>query len=123
MEVLLDTNFIISCIKRKINFIEELGNLGFRIKIPLGVSQELKDLKKDSKVGRDGRVAIELAMQILDDRRVKKTRIGGRTVDEGLIQKGRGGAYIATLDRAIKREVPNRVVILSAKNSLSVERD
>ena len=31
MEVILDTNFIVSCVRRKIDFLNELENLGFKI--------------------------------------------------------------------------------------------
>jgi len=123
MEVILDTNFIISCIRKRIDFIGELGDLGFRIAVPREVLQELKDLKRDGKMSHDGRVAIDVAFELLQGRGVKKMKVGGRTVDEGLITKGREGAYIATLDSAVKREVPNRVVISNSKKGIIIERD
>ena len=122
MEVLLDTNFIISFVMRRIDFVEELTGLGFHVKIPKGVLQELKDLKTDKKTSRDERQAIDVAFAILEERKVRKVRIGGSYVDDGLIQKGKEGAYIATLDREIKHSVPNKVVIDSAKNALKIER-
>jgi len=123
MEVLLDTNFVVSCVLKRIDFVEELENLGFKPRIPLSVMQEMKDLKKESKTSHAERRAIDIAFALLAERKIKKTRIGGRYVDEGLIQKGKAGAYVATLDRAIKREIPNRVVIDAARKSLKVERD
>jgi len=63
-----------------------------------------------------------MAFQLLESRKVKRTNIGGRNVDEGLIAKGKEGIYIATLDRGIKVKIPNRVVIDSAKKGLKVER-
>ncbi|MBS3077106.1 hypothetical protein J4233_02430 [Candidatus Pacearchaeota archaeon] len=77
MEVLLDTNFIISCVMRRIDFVEELTGLGFHVKIPKGVLQELKDLKTDKKTSRDERQAIDVAFAILEERKVRKVRIGG----------------------------------------------
>lgn len=122
MEVFLDTNFIISCLMKKIDFLGELETMGFRIKVPKGVLQEMKDLKKESKTSRKEREAIDMAFQLLESRKVKRTNIGGRNVDEGLIAKGKEGIYIATLDRGIKVKIPNRVVIDSAKKGLKVER-
>ena len=84
---------------RRIDFVEELTGLGFHVKIPKGVLQELKDLKTDKKTSRDERQAIDVAFAILEERKVRKVRIGGSYVDDGLIQKGKEGAYIATLDR------------------------
>jgi rRNA-processing protein FCF1 len=122
MEVLLDTNFIISCLRKRIDFLEELSGLGFKSKVPREVLQELKDIKMMKKTGRETRSTIDVAFQILDERNVKKVKVGGRTVDEGLIAKGKTGTYIATLDNGIKREIPNKIVIDSAKNLLKVER-
>jgi len=122
MEVLLDTNFIISCLRKRIDFLEELKDLGFKAKVPREVLEELKDLKAEKKTGREARSAIDIAFQILDEAKVKKVKVGGRTVDDGLIAKGKEGIYIATLDNGIKREIPNKIVIDSAKNSLKIER-
>ena len=122
MEAILDTNFIISCVLKRIDFIEELENLGFKIKVPKEVLEELKDLKKESKTNHNERVAIDVAFQILDERKVKKIKVGGRTVDDGLIQKGNDGFYIATLDRGIKVKIPNKILIDNSKKGLRVER-
>jgi rRNA-processing protein FCF1 len=122
MEVILDTNFIVSCILKRIEFIDELEGMGLKVRVPRRVLQELKDLKTDKKTSREERQAVEMAFKILEDKRVKKIRIGGSYVDDGLIQKGKEGLYIATLDREIKHAVPNRVVIDAAKNSLKIER-
>ena len=120
MEVILDSNFIISCIKRKIDFFEELEKLGFKILLPKEVFQELKDLK--FKVAHDKRTAIDLAFNIFRNKKIKKVRLGNKNVDEGLIEKGKQGCYIATLDSSIKRAIPNKIIISDAKNSLIVER-
>jgi rRNA-processing protein FCF1 len=123
MEVVLDTNFIISCIRKRIDFIGELEGLGFKVVVPRRVLQELKDLRKERGTSHSDRTAIDVANEFFTNSKVKKIRLGGRTVDEGLIAKGLEGVHIATLDRAVKREVPNRVVILNSKNGLGIERD
>ncbi len=120
MEVLLDTNFVISCVKKRIDFMEELLNLGFRVMVPREVIEELKDLRL--KVPHDDRVAIDFALARFASERIEKMRLGKRTVDEGLIAKGKQGAYIATLDAAIKRAVPLRVTISASQNALQIER-
>ena len=123
MEVLLDTNFIISCVNKRIDFLEELSGMGFKVIIPREVIEEMKDLKKEAKVSRNERASIDLAFEMIEKGKVKKMTLSNRKVDEGLIQKGREGIYIATLDRAIKNQIPNRVVINNAKNGLMVDRD
>src|SRR3989344_6223735 len=123
MEVLLDTNFIISCILKKIDFLDELEGMGFRVILPREVLHELKDLKKD-RTSREERVAIDIAMKIFSSsKRVEKMTLGHNIVDDALIEKGNQGVYIATLDNGIKNKIPNRVVIDSARKSLRIERE
>ncbi len=123
MEVILDTNFIISCILKRIDFIEQLGEKGFKIVVPKEVIEELKDLRLSNRVSHEERVAINVALELLEKKEIKKVRLGKGSVDDGLIKKGKEGVYIATLDAVIKRQVPNRVVIFSAKNETGIERD
>ena len=123
MEVLLDTNFIVSCILKNIDFLGELEEMGFKPVVPREVIQELKDLKTEKKTSHYGAMEIDLALQFFEDSKIKKTRIGGNSVDAGLIEKGKEGIYIATLDREVKRNVPNKVIIDSARKSLKIERD
>lgn len=120
MEALLDTNFMISCVKLNIDFLEELENLGFKAVISREVIQEMKDLRL--KVSHDERVAIDIALVKIEDKKVHKNRLGARTIDEGLIAKGKEGIYIATLDTAIKRVVPNKIVISDSQKKLIIER-
>ena len=120
MEVLLDSNFIISCVKRKIDFLSEIELLGLKSIIPREVLQELKDLRLKSK--HNDRIAIDLAFEIFDKAKIKKIKLGDGKVDDKLIDYGKRGAYIASLDAYIKRSGPNRVIINNASNKLVIER-
>jgi len=121
MEVMLDSSFILSCARRKIDFLAKLEGLGFKIVILREVLQEMKDLKQ--KVRREDRTAIELALEQISKAKIKKVGFGMGKVDEELIRFGRKGIYIGTLDKYIKRNVPNKVGIENATNDLIVERD
>lgn len=120
MEAVLDTNFIVSCIKNGIDFFSHLEEAGFKVAIAKEVVEELKDLRH--KVKHDDRIAVDLALDLLEKRDFKKIRLGKGKVDDRLIHLGKEGAYIATLDSYIKRSVPNTVVIDSRKNGLLIER-
>ena len=122
MEAILDSSFIISCVRKRIDFLEELKNMGFTAVVPREVFQEIKDLRSRNKSSREDRTAIDIAMEMIEKGKVKKVGLGEMRVDDALIKKGKEGIYIATLDRAIKRAVPNKIVILDAKNSLGIER-
>jgi len=123
MKIILDTNFIISCILKRIDFIEQLTEKGFRIVVPREVIEELKDLRLSNRVSHEERVAINVALELLEKKEIKKIKLGKMRVDDGLIKKGKEGIYIATLDAVIKRQVPNRIVILDSKKEVGVERD
>ena len=122
MEAILDTNFIISCVMKKIDFIEQLKELGFTPILPREVFQELKDLQLKNKTSHDERTAIDVAFQLFESAKVKKTKLGGASVDDGLIKKGKEGIHIATLDNGIKMRVPNKIVIQNAQKRVAVER-
>lgn len=121
MEVLLDSNFIISCIRKRIDFVEELELMGFKVSLPREVVEELKDLKDG--VGHEDRAAIAVALKMFENSKINKVKLGSGKVDDKLIDHGNKGTYIASLDAYIKRSVPNRVVINAASNKIVVERD
>ena len=120
MEVLLDSSFIISCVKRKIDFLNELEGMGFKVLLPKEVFQEIKDLSLHS--ARETRTACKLALEMFSKNKIKYVALGKKQADVGLIDMGKAGAYIATLDGVIKRQVPNKVVIEESSNNLIVER-
>ncbi|MBI3334535.1 hypothetical protein HYZ97_03545 [Candidatus Pacearchaeota archaeon] len=120
MEAILDTNFIIACVKRKIDFLEDLGAQGFKVLVPRDVLEELKDLRHA--VTHTERDAIDVALTIFEKRKVKKMKLPKGSVDAGLIALGKRGAYIATLDAGIKRMVKNTITINSSRNQLIPEQ-
>jgi len=119
MKVLLDTSFIVSCIKERIDFLSQLEDQGFQVVVPNEVFEELKDIKK--KVSHESRIAIDVAFDLFQKEKVKKMTLGGKNVDEGLIKKGNDGYYIATLDSGIKNKVPNRIVLFKGKKGVGIE--
>ena len=121
MNVILDSSFIISCFRKKIDFREQLEGQGFNVLVPREVMQELKDVRKNSKSSREDRLAIDLALESLLGRGIKHISLGKGKVDDWLIKKGKQGFYIATLDREIKRNVPNRIVIFDAQKRVGPE--
>ena len=96
---------------------------GFSVKVPKEVVHELKELKfKHNK--HDEKVNINLALQLIDQNpQIKTIKLGNKTVDQGLIELGRKGIYIASLDSVVRRSVPNRVIISDSKNDILVERE
>jgi rRNA-processing protein FCF1 len=121
MEVLLDSSFIISCIRKRIDFLSDLEEQGFRVKVPREVLQEIKDVRLKPQSTHDDRIACDVALQMIEKRKVKKITLGSGKVDDGLIEKGKEGYYIATLDGGIKNKVSKIVVIFGAKKGVGIE--
>ena len=109
--------------KIRIDFLDELEEMGFKPIVPREVLQELKDLRLKDKTSRNERTAIDVAFQLFEQRKVRKKKIGGKNVDYGLIAKGGDGTYVATLDAGIKNKIANKIVIDKAKNGLRVLRN
>src|SRR3990167_5589461 len=76
MKVLLDSSFIISCVRKKIDFLVQLSEQGFKVLLPHEVFEELKDLRKKSSLSHEDRIAIDVAMEIFEKRKVKMMRLG-----------------------------------------------
>jgi rRNA-processing protein FCF1 len=121
MQVLLDSSFIISCIRERIDFLSQLHEQGFVPVVPREILQEMKDLRTSDKLSREDRLSIDLAFEMLEKNKVKKTTLGNGKMDELLIRKGQEGIFIATLDNGIKKKIPKKIVIFKAQNRVGVE--
>ncbi len=110
-KIILDTNFIISCIRNKIDFFEEL--VEYHILIPKQVLNELKKLNA------------ELALKILE--RNKKSFLvidfKKRYVDKGIINyvKKDPKVIVATIDRELKKKLKNPKMVIRNKKKLVIE--
>lgn len=121
MQVLLDSSFIITCVRERIDFLTQLEEQGFTSVVPREVLQEMKDLRTSNRSSREDRQAIDVALDLIEQRGVKKTSLGTGKVDDWLIKKGQDGIFIATLDTGIKKRVPKRVVIFNAQGRVGIE--
>lgn len=110
-EFILDTSFIISAVRNKIDFFEEL--IGEKIIIPKEVIEEIKRIKnKDS----------ELAIKILDLNSYEEISLGKGHVDKLLVRYARENpkVIVGTLDREIKNKVKNYKLVIRGKKKLEV---
>lgn len=128
MKVILDTNFLIYCAKNKLDYLEEIGNLineGFELVVPMQVVEEMKKLKDDKwkKVSGKDKMAIDLALQLLDVNKVKKVKIKGESVDEGIVNLANEDKknIVCTLDREMRHNLP-RVILINKFKNLMITR-
>jgi len=128
MKIILDTNFLIYCAKNKLDYVKEISNLineGFELVVPMQVINELEKLKNDKlkKVSGKDKLAIDLALQLLEFNKVKKVKIKGESVDEGIINLANEDKknIVATLDREM-RHILGRVILINKGNKLMLTR-
>lgn len=118
-QILLDTNFILSCVKQKIDFFENLNLKGLQILIPKQVIEELKKIS-ESKKKMHFKEDAKLALKILNANKFKKIDIKEKYVDKGIIKyaKDKPEIIIATLDKEIQDQTKNQKIIIKQKKML-----
>lgn len=119
-QAILDTNFIMTCLKQKIDFFEELRFMGFQILIPKQVIAELERMSKTKK--GSAKEYSELALNFLRINRPRIIDLKTKGVDKGLIKysKKNPAVAIATLDREVKAKSHHKIVIREKKRLESI---
>lgn len=114
-QILLDTNFILSCIRNKIDLFEELFLEGYKIIIPEQILNEIK--KFENKKTEAG-----IAMKILEKEFYEKPDLGKGIVDKKIIAfaKENPKIIIATLDKEIRSKISNDKMIIRNGKKLEI---
>lgn len=118
-KILLDTNFILSCIRNRIDFVEELQLSGRKILLPVQVIDELKKISKQEKY--KFRKEAEFALKVLENAGFEEVDLKEKYVDKGIkkmLEKDKT-IIVATLDRGVK--VPKmRNMIITKKKRIEI---
>ena len=126
MEVLLDTNFIVSCIRQKIQFISFLKESFNKILVPEGVVREIKKIKQDKTLEQVKNVACLKGIQkasyaMPDAHQGYGFSIGGVAafdMEEGVISPGGVGYDINCGVRLLRTELKVNDVLSKRKQLL-----
>ena len=121
-QAILDTNFILTCVKQKIDFFRDIPNMGLDILIPTQVIEEIKRVANSTKKLRF-RDDAKLAQVILERNKFKEIDIRGKYVDKGLIKYAaeHPRLVVATLDRDIKNKVTNSKLVIRGMKKLELQ--
>ena len=123
--VLLDTNFILACVKQKIDFFEEIKFMGIKILIPEQVINELKKIV-NSKKKLHSRNNAEIALKILEKKKNSFRRIDllnyGKNTDKRIknFADKNEEVIVATLDRELKSKIKNQKLTIREKKKLEI---
>ena len=109
-QAILDTSFILSCVKQKIDFFHEIEMMGIKIIIPEQTIDELMGL------------GAQLALNIVQKNKFQLVKIPGKDADSAIIKfaKENPEAIIATLDLDLKRKIKNHKMIIRGKKKIEV---
>ena len=120
-KVILDTNFILTCVKQKIDFLDEIKFMGIMVLIPEEVLKEIKKIKNSGKK-LHFRENAKLALKILDKNEFKKIKLDTAEVDKGLVNfaKKNKDVIVATLDRELKEKIKKPKLVIRGKKKLEI---
>ncbi|MEM3113197.1 MAG: PIN domain-containing protein [Candidatus Pacearchaeota archaeon] len=113
MEILLDTNFILSGIKQKIQLFEVIRKdfPEYKIVIPTEIMDELEKIKESKKATLKERESAELSLFLIKKGGYKNIVLGSKNVDYGIISYTikNPDIIIATLDRELKEKIKSKI--------------
>lgn len=123
--ILLDTNFILTCVKQKIDFFEDIKFMGMKIIIPKQVLNELKIIV-NSKKKLHFRKDSELCLKIIEKEKKSFKEIDlseyGKNTDKGIknFAEKNKNIIVATLDKELKNKIKNRKLVIREKKNLEI---
>jgi len=126
MEILLDTNFIITCAKQGIDFdafVNGITSEEVKWIVPKEVLAELRGLRSGNKIRKKDLEAIDVGIKMIQKMNVKVIRISDKNtdVDTKIVNYIKDKPIIlATLDKLLKARVKNRILTVRGKKKLKI---
>jgi len=119
-KILLDSNFILTCVKQKIDFFEDL--MEFKLIIPREIIREIEGVAK-SKQKLRFRDDAKLALIILGKNKFQEIKIGKGHVDKRIKEYAdkNPNLLVATLDKELKENLNNSKVVIREKSRIEVQ--
>lgn len=120
-KAILDTNFILTCVKQKIDFLDEIKFMGIKVLIPEEVLDEVRKIM-NSKKKLHFREDAKLALKILNKNGFKKIKLGTAHVDKGLVNfaEKNKDVIVATLDKELKKKIKKPKLVIRGKKKLEI---
>ncbi len=126
MKILLDTNFVLTCVKQNIYFdslADEIFSEEIEWIVPQDVLNELGNLKDRIGIKSEDKDAAKLSFDILQTLKPEVVELTGKNpnVDIKIVNYIMGkDIVLATLDRGLKGRVDNKILTIRGKNNLEL---
>lgn len=114
MKIILDTNFLVDCIRFKIDFYTELA--GNELFVLDSIIEELERIVKRK---TNESILARIALRQAKDLKVLKSK--EKDTDLDLINYSNEGYKIATSDRKLKQKLKGKVIYIRQKKYLIIE--
>ena len=127
MKILLDTNFILTCAKQKIDFPEitnQITSQPIEWIIPQDVLNELDNIKRRAETKTKDKQAVELSFQLLQNLKHKIINLPGKNpnIDIKIVSYVLDKPIVlATLDKNLKSRVKNKILTIRGKKNLEIK--
>lgn len=129
MEIILDTNFIIECVKNKIDLFESLKELFgvYTLIVPIQLYSELEKISNDRKITLREREYALVSIELLKKYKTKSIDIKTPDVDSGIFNYIKKNSQIvtATLDKNLKKKISSnknaKFLLIKQKKYLVLE--
>lgn len=120
-KALLDTNFIINCVKQKIDFMNDIRFMGYKIVIPEEVLGEIKNLENNGKKLHI-RENAKLASKILREEDFEMIKLNDYSVDRGILNlsKEKKDYIVATIDKDLKFKIKRPILIIRGRKKIEM---
>ena len=108
MEIIIDTNFLITSVKKKIQLFEEIRFLYpiNEIIIPKQIIAELELLKDKKELNLEEREAAKISLELVKRQVITRLDLGTKNADAGIVRYCKKNIpVIATLDRNLKEKI------------------
>lgn len=126
MKILLDTNFVLTCAKQKIDFptlTNEIIDQEIKWIVPQDVLNELGNIKDRDGIKVTDKNAAKLSFEILQDLNSEIVELPGKNpnvdikIVNYIIDKD---IILATMDKNLKSRVNNKILTIRGKNNLEL---
>jgi len=124
MRVLLDTNFLLTCAKQKVDFVSLIAEqIDEKLEwiIPEEVLRELNELSERKGMKGKDKEAAKLALMLVEKMGYESIKINNKNVDVGIADFIKGKLIaLATLDKGLKKRVDNTLIVISDKRQVQI---
>jgi len=117
--IILDTNFILTCVRQEIRLFEQLKDVypGEKIIVPEIVIQELNHLAKNMKLKMSERESADLSLQIIGKGNILIFDLPEEKADDAIVNYAakNPGTIVASLDRGMMRKLKRKAKFLTIR--------